>query len=281
MPANLDLAILRTFVLIAQGRTFVEAASIVGRSQSAVSLQIQRLETEVGASLLLRNRQGVALTHAGERFFVHAQRLIEINDEAVRDLPPHTSRALTLGVTPDLVETVVPRILAQFHQEHPMVDVTLRIDNSRRLLEAVRREEVNLAIALTMDDHLNQGFLTETPMVWIAREGYAIHADGRLLLALNESPCPFRESALDALRSDHAFRIAVSSPGLSGIVSSVKSGCYVTVRTKYLLTPGLADIGPQFDLPPLPNVRFSLYARADDKRRAREDLIQICRQYVQ
>lgn len=278
--ANLDLATLRSFVLIAQGRTFAEAADMVGRSQSAVSLQIQRLETDVGSALLLRNRQGVALTHAGERLLVHAQRLIEINDEAVRDLPPHASRTLTWGVIPDLAETVVPKILAQFHQLHPDIDITLRIDTSRRLVDMLRREELDLVVGLAVDDVLNQSTLAETPMVWIAREGFRYRADQRLFLALIEPPCPFRDCALDALHSDCAFRIAVTSPGLSGILSSVKSGCYITARTKYLLTPGLTDIGTQLNLPPLPNVRFSLYARPGEKRRGCDDLMQICRQHM-
>lgn len=280
MPANLNLATLRTFVLIAQGRTFGQASEAVCRSLSAVSLQIQRLETEVGAPLLLRNRQGVSLTLAGERFLLHAQRLVAINDEAISDIAPASSRTINFGVTLDLAETILPRVLAHFSREHPSIDVALRIDRSRRLADAVRREELDLAVALALDDTQNHGTLAETPMSWIAQQDFAMPTDARLPLALFEPPCGFRAAALDALGPDRPFRVAATSPNLGGIVSSVRSGHCVTVRTKYLLSSGLEDVGRKFDLPPLPSVNFSLYARPSDRRSIRDDLVQICRHHL-
>lgn len=279
MPANLDLATLRSFTLIAQGRTFAEAADAVGRSQSAVSLQIQRLEADVGAPLFRRSRQGVELTIAGERFLGFAQRLVQMNDDAVLNMSGQTPCKISFGVTPDFAETVLPDVLERFRQEHPTVELTLRIDGSKALVEAVARREVNLAIALHLDDALNQGVIAEAPMLWIGRPGFERH-DATLPLALFEAPCAFRTAALGALGADVPFRIAATSSSLGGIVAAVRTGLCITVRTQHLLMAGLADLGNGLDLPALPSVTFSHYAYPGEKNIERDTLIEICRRYL-
>lgn len=280
MPANLDLATLRSFTLIAQGRTFAEAADAVGRSQSAISLQIQRLEADVGAPLFRRSRQGVELTIAGERFLGFAQRLVQMNDDAVLKMSGQAPCNLSLGVTPDFAETVLPEVLERFRQEYPTAELTLRIDGSKALVEAVARREVNLAIALHLDDALNQGVVVEAPMLWIGRQGFELREGTALPLALFEAPCAFRTAALGALGADVPFRIAATSPSLGGIIAAVRTGLCITVRTRHLLAPGLADLGESLDLPPLPSVSFSHYAYPGERSVERDTLVEICRRYL-
>ncbi|TWS99827.1 LysR substrate-binding domain-containing protein [Reyranella sp. CPCC 100927] len=280
MAINLDLTILRSFVLIAQGRTFAETAEAVGRSQSAVSLQIQRLEGDVGASVFHRNRQGVELTTAGERLLGYAQRLIQINDEAIFSFNDTAPQAISLGVTPDFAESVLPEVFQRFMQEHPGVEVTLRVDTSKALVEALHREELDVVIALTRDDPLNQGVFTEASMIWIARRGFPGPGDRPLPLALFEAPCTFRSAALDALAAaNRPYRIAAISPSLGGLVAAVRVGFCVTVRTRHMLAPMLADVGEELDLPKLPPVTFCLYTRQRERHPARDDLIELCRQH--
>ncbi|MFT4001404.1 MAG: LysR substrate-binding domain-containing protein [Rhizobium sp.] len=282
MATNLDVATLRSFTLIAEGRTFADAADAVGRSQSAITLQIQRLEQEVGAPLFRRNRQSVELTIAGERLLGFAQRLVQINDEALVTMAPDAARSLGLGVTPDIAETILEQVLECFRQEHPVVDITLRIDGSRKLVEAVGREEIDIAIALNMDDSLNQGPLSEAQMLWIGRPGFTIRENNKPLpLAFFEPPCAFRTAALEALGSDIPYRIAATSPSLGGIIAAVRSGLCMTIRTKHLLGAGLVDVGQSMQLPSLPSVAFSCYTRIGEKRPERDDLIEICRRYLQ
>ena len=280
MPANLDLATLRSFTLIAQGRTFAEAADAVGRSQSAISLQIQRLEADVGAPLFRRSRQGVELTIAGERFLGFAQRLVQMNDDAVLNMSGQTPCKISFGVTPDFAETVLPDVLQRFRQEHPTVELTLRIDGSKGLVEAVARREVNLAVALHLDDALNQGVIAEAPMLWIGRQGFERRDGASLPLALFEAPCAFRTAALGALGADVPFRIAATSSSLGGIVAAVRTGLCLTVRTQHLLMAGLANLGGSLDLPALPNVTFSYYAYPGEKSVERDTLVEICRRYL-
>ncbi|MDE1994965.1 MAG: LysR family transcriptional regulator [Rhizobiaceae bacterium] len=280
MIMNFDIAVLRSFALIAQGRTFAETADLVGRSPSAISLQIQRLESELGAPVFRRNSQGVELTMAGERLLGYANRLIQVNDEASLSVRSSEPQKIGFGVTQDFAEGALPQVLQHFALEHPDVDLTLRIDSSKALVEAVHREEIDVAIALARDDAVNQGVIADAPMIWIGRHGFRHNLDKPLPLALLEPPCSFRTAALDALGAiRRPYRIAASGPSLGGTVAAAKTGLGITVRTKHLLSPLLIDLGDELDLPQLSTMTFCLYSRLNERRPARDDLIALCRRY--
>lgn len=281
MTVNFDLTTLRTFTLIAQGRTFIEAAELIGRSQSAVTLQIQRLEQDLGTILFRRSRHSVELTMAGERFLGFAQRLVQLNDEAALSMITESSRSISLGVTPDLAETSLPRILQQFGREHPGAEVTLRVDSSRMLVDAVDRNEVDIAVALSLDDPLNQGVLATSQMLWIMHSEFSVADDRALPLALFDPPCVFRVAALDALGANSPYRIAATSSSLGGIIAAVRSGLCITARTKHLTGSGLVDARESLRLPSLGDVTFNLYARTGERNSRRDNLIEICRRCLQ
>ena len=281
VPRNLDLAVLRSFVLIAEGRSFAGTADLVGRSSSAVSLQIQRLENDLGVQVLRRNNRGVVLTLAGEKLLGFARRLIRLNDEAAAAFRPGeaVARPLRFGTTQDFAETVLPKILQRLALEHPEAELTLRVDRSSALIDAVHAGAIDVAIAIRRDDPLHQGVLVEVPMIWIGRDGSAVEPERTLPMVLFENPCTFRSAALDALAAaGRSCRIAFTSPSLSGLRSAVEAGLGVTARTRYMLAPGLSDVGSGLSLPALPPVAFSLYARnLEGSWQARDDLIDLCR----
>lgn len=279
MSLNLDIATLRSFTLIAQGRTFAEVADAVSRSQSAISLQIQRLEADVGSALFRRGRHGAELTLAGERFLAFAQRLVQMNDDAIMDMGDRGTRKIAFGVTPDFAETVLPQVLDRFHQEHPGAELTLRIDGSKPLIDAVSREELDLVIAINREDPLNQGIVAEAGMLWIGRLGFECPQGAPLPLALFEPPCVFRAAAIDALGAGIPYRIGATSPSLGGIIAAVRSGLCLTVRTRHLLAPGLVDLGDSLGLPALPTMIFNYYARPNVKHPERDTLIEISKRY--
>lgn len=281
MASNLDLATLRSFTLIAQGRSFAQTAAAIGRSQSAVSLQIQKLEADIGARLFRRSRsEGVDLTVSGERFLTYAKRIVQLNDEAVSSMNIKAARTISFGITPDIAETVLALIIDRFGQEHPSTELMLRIDGSKNLVEAVSQGDLDLAIALNLDNPLNQGLVAEGQMLWIARPDFGLPESKPLPLALFEPPCSFRVAALDALGSAIPYRITASSSSIGGIIAAVRSGLCVTVRTKHLLTAELSDVSEKFNLPTLPRVAFSFYAHIGQKRAQRDDLVEICRQFL-
>lgn len=280
LPPHLDLGVLRSFLLIAEGHSFAEAAEVVGRSPSAVSLQIQRLEDEIGAAVFVRGHRQVSLTPAGERLLGFARSLLRINDEAMLAFRGGgVCRPLRFGATQDFVEALLPEVLRRLSLEHPDVELTLCLDRSNKLVEDVRAGAVDVAVAVRRDDQpLYRGTLLETPMIWIGREGDHDRA-GPVPLVLFDAPCSFREAALQALAAaGREHRLGLTSPSLAGLRSAVDAGLGVTVRTRYFLAPGLVDVAARLGLPPLPSVAFALYARAEDGPwPARDALANLCR----
>lgn len=285
MPArNLDIGVLRSFLLIAEGHSFAETAELVGRSPSAVSLQIQRLEEDLGTQVLRRSNREIALTLAGERLLGFARRLIGANDEAVLAFRSGAGeRTLRVGTTQDFAESALPEALRRFSVEHPGTQLVLRVDRSASLIAAAHASEVDVAIAIRRDDPLERGVLTEVPMIWIGRDGETLDAERPVPLVLFDPPCSFRSAAIDALASaGRTHRIVFTSPSLSGLRSAVVAGLGITVRTRHLVSSGLADVAQGCRLPPLPLVSFSLYARADDGPwPGRDDFVELCRRTFQ
>src|SRR5262249_42036725 len=131
---NLDLDVLRTFVTGLDLGSFAKAAERLGRSQSAISLQLRRLEETTGQTLLRKHGRGLALTHEGEIMLGYARRLLELNDEAVAALKkPSLEGHVRLGLPPDFAETWLPDVLGRFARAHPNVQVEARVDNNKAL----------------------------------------------------------------------------------------------------------------------------------------------------
>jgi len=278
---NIDIGVLRSFLLIAEGRSFAQASALVGRSPSAVTLQIQRLEEDLGTKLFRRSTRDVELTLAGERLLGHARLLVQANDDTILAFRTETaSKPLRFGATQDLADAILPDVLRRFALEHPEVELTLRIDRSSSLVEAVRTGAVDAAIAIRRDDPLNRGVLIETPMIWIGSDGMSLSDDRPVPLALFDAPCSFRSAAIDALAAaGRKARMALTSPSLTGLRSAVALGLGITARTQLMLGPGLADVGERFALPALPPVALALYVHPESGTwPARDDFIALCRQ---
>jgi DNA-binding transcriptional LysR family regulator len=282
---NLDIGVLRSFLLIADGRSFSEAADLVGRSPSAVSLQIQRLEADLGAPVFRRNNREAVLTLTGERLLAFARRILRANDEAVLAFRSGAEARgpLRFGTTQDFAEAVLPDVLARFAQSHPNVELTLQVDRSAKLIDAVADGAIDVAIAIRRDHPLNRGTLTEIPMIWIGRDGLDLAPEDPVPLVMFDPPCSFRSAAIESLAAaGRAHRVSFTSPSLSGLRMAAEAGLGLTVRTRHLLAPRLDDMGARLDLPPLPAVAFALYVgEGSAPWPARDDLVNLCRRAFQ
>jgi DNA-binding transcriptional LysR family regulator len=282
---NLDIGVLRSFLLIADGRSFSEAADLVGRSPSAVSLQIQRLEADLGAPVFRRNNREAVLTLTGERLLAFARRILRANDEAVLAFRSGAEARgpLRFGATQDFAEAVLPDVLARFAQSHPNVELTLQVDRSAKLIDAVADGAIDVAIAIRRDHPLNRGTLTEIPMIWIGRDGLDLAPEDPVPLVMFDPPCSFRSAAIDGLSAaGRAHRVSFTSPSLSGLRMAAEAGLGLTVRTRHLLAPKLDDMGARLGLPPLPGVAFALYVgEGSAPWPARDDLVSLCRRAFQ
>lgn len=250
---------LRTLVLAVDLGGFARAAHRVGRTQSAISLQMRRLEDSAGQRLFARAGRSFALTPAGEQVLGYARRLLALNDEAVAAVRgTRLASPVRLGVLADFAETWLPPVLARFARSHPTARLEVQVDRRTALLDALDRGRLDLALVFDADRPRGVR-LGELPMAWIAPRGSRWPADGVLPLVLFEAPCVFRTAALDALdRAGIRWHVAFTSQSLAGIWAAVGAGLGVTVRTAVGVPRALQVVDPAAGLPALPSTALWL-----------------------
>ena len=262
---NLDMDVLRTFVTGFELGSFAKAADRLGRSQSAVSTQLRKLEEQVGRPLVQKAGRGLALTPAGESLLSYAKRLLELNDEAVANVRgAEVEGWARLGLPQDFAEGWLPPVLARFARAHPRVRVEVQVDRSIPLTEKVLKGELDLALVWGNEvkaPHAER--IAEIPIVWIARPdwpGVPSLGGEPLPLAVFAPPCDFRSNAIEAL--DNAgipWRLAFTTPSLSGLWAAAAGGLGITVRTRVGMPETLVALDPHaVGLPELPAVPLTL-----------------------
>jgi DNA-binding transcriptional LysR family regulator len=252
---SLDLDVLRTLVAAERLGGFARAAELVGRSQSAVSQQMHRIETQLGVSLFCKQGRGLAPTEAGEVLLAYARRLLSLNDETVAAVRGcAVEGAVRFGLPGDLADGWLPQALGRFKRAHPDVRIEVAVDRNGRLLERLDEEAFDLVLALCAENRPDARPLAKLHDTWIgAREGEPAWAEGEPVpLAVLEAPCMFRRSANAALdRVGLPWRVAFTSPSLHGLWAAVEAGLGVTLRTPAGLPPGVRALGPESGLPML------------------------------
>lgn len=232
---NFDLDVLRTFVAGVELGSFARAADRLGRSTSAVSAQLKKLEEQAGTPVLRREGRGMALTESGETLLAYARRLLELNDEAASALRGATLEGrVRLGMQEDFGETLLPSVLGRFSRAHPKVRIEVRTARNQQLLDGMRSGELDLALAWDTGErtpHMQR--VGAVPQCWIGAAGAVPPAIAEPLpLVMLEAPCLLRSAATTALdRAGIAWRVTFTSAGLSGIWAAVAAGLGVGLRT--------------------------------------------------
>jgi len=261
---NLDMDALRSLVAILRLGGLARAADRIGRSPSAVSQQMRKLELQVGQPLFRKQGRRVVLTEAGDRVHAYAQRILELNDEAI-----HAVRGAAIdgvvrfGLPGDFAESWLPASLGQFRKSYPAVQVDVLVEPNRLLLERLDRGELDLVLAMNQGDRADAERLATLPMSWIgpAGTGEVVRPDTPLDLALYRPPCFFRQAGTTALdRAGIAWRPAFVTASLQSLWAGVAAGLGITVRLGANLPPALTRLGERHGLPPLPAVDLCLHA---------------------
>lgn len=248
---NIDL--LRTLAVAAEGETLTDVARRVGRSQSAISLRLKKLEDELGVQLVRRTGRGSELTDAGQLAQSYARRILALNDDLVAAMAGlEIEGSLRLGLPADLAEHWLATALAAFTQAHPRVHVEVTVERNQLLIEKVRRAELDVAIAITSDPPVDAIPLAELAVQWIGRVNQSVDASADLPLVLFTSPCLFRQTAIEVLeREEVRWRLAMTSPSLAGLWAAIEAGLGIGIRTPLGLPDTLAPIRssrlPQID----------------------------------
>ena len=274
----IDPDLLRTFVAFVDAGSLARAASVVGRSASAVTAQMQRLEEIVGEPLLVASGRGRALTPAGQEFVAHARRILEANREAWLSLKgARADGRVVLGATQDFSDSALPGVLRTFARTHPRVRLELRVGRSWELVKALEEGVADVVIAMRSGSQSNEIGILNEPMLWLgAANGLAV-ASSELPLAVLDPPCGFRTAALSALdAAARPYRIAATSASLSGLRAAVSAGIAVTLRTARWIEPGIVDVSSQMALPPAQDAHFSIRLRREAGVVARDLAELIC-----
>ena len=265
-----DLDVLRTFTTGVDLGSFAKAADRLGRSTSAVSAQLKKLEQQAGTPIFQKSGRGLALTDAGETMLAYARRLLDLNDEAASAIHGIELEGwVRLGLQEDFGETLLPNILGQFARAHPKVRIEARVARNADLLERVASGRLDLALAWNNSAPLsNSERVMEVPMRWVGSINpdmvWQKSGNEPLPLAALEAPCLLRTAAINALdRAGIAWRLAFISPSLGGLWAATAAGLGLTIRTPIGLPGTVQAIPPGANgLPLLPNLGLDLY-RAD------------------
>ncbi|OYW60740.1 MAG: LysR family transcriptional regulator [Rhizobiales bacterium 17-65-6] len=255
MTMLLDGDQLRTFVAIAETGSFTRAAEVVHKTQSAVSMQMKRLEERVGRPIFARDGRSSRLTEDGERLLDYARRIVKLNLEA---MAVFTDEALTghvcFGVPDDYADRYLPEIMARFSRTHPSVELTVICEPSIDLTERIRTGTLDLAIITYTENAAREAqVIRRERLLWVGSARHSAHLETPVPLALGRSTCLWRHAAMSRLSNvGRPHRVLYTSPNAGAVSAAVLAGLAVSVFPESGLRPGMRVLGPADGFPPLP-----------------------------
>ncbi|MET3648921.1 LysR family transcriptional regulator [Phyllobacterium ifriqiyense] len=257
MRPQLDLRLLLTFVHAAHSGSLSATAAQVGRTQSAVTMQMQRLEDVLGQSLLHRSGSGVRLTGSGERFLAFAERILQVHDEAVSafsDKGLHGS--IIFGCPEDYLIAFFSTLLKSFGTLYPAVEIKVVSAPTVELQTLLHAHKVDLALVSTPDLSATKEIVRTEPLVWVgSKPTLELHEFGDTVpLALPASNAMDHRAACTAMANAKLrYKISYASNSLAGLIAVARSGLAISVMTQeavpndlYILDtplPGLPRLG--------------------------------------
>lgn len=261
MNEPFDLVLLRSFVAVVDCGSIQLAAARVGRSQSAVSMQIKRLEDHVCRPLFQREGRSLRVNSAGEELLIHARRLLRLSDEALATLrQPEAGGVVRLGLPEDYAARLMVPAIERFMQEHPLAKVELTFETSPALLRLLEVDQLDLAL-VTREPRQAFAVLRRERFVWAAAPQHGAWLRDPLPVALFASGDIARRMAMEALQAiERPYRVVSSTHSLLGLIAVAQAGLAVVGLVETCLPPGLVRLSEADGLPALPELELSLVA---------------------
>jgi DNA-binding transcriptional LysR family regulator len=257
---NLDLDLIRTFAAIAQLRNFTRAAAQLGRQQSTITLQMQRLENMLGVKLLERTPRTVLLTAAGEEFLPSARRILDLNDEIVAQAQEPDMRGIVrLGTPEDFATSHLPEVLSRFAHAYPAVSLEVTCDLTLNLLDQFKAGAFDLTLVKRERAAEKSGVsVWREPLVWVGDGHEDFARDAVVPLVVSPAPCVYRQRAINALnQAGMKWRIAYTCSSLAGSLAAVKAGLGIAVLPKGMLSQDVRALQGK-NLPHLKDTEIAL-----------------------
>lgn len=262
MDFKYDSTVIKSFLAIAESGSFSKAAGLVGRSQSAISLQIKRLEENLGCLLFRRGKSKVTLTEQGDIFLDYARQSVELQWDVLRRLNESAVHGdINLGTPEDFATHYLSEILAVFAREHPHIQLHVSCDLTLNLLNDFKDGKLDIALIKRDPDIVEVGSkVWEEPLVWAAADDYKIKSTIPLVIA--PKPCIYRSRAITALdRVRRPWVVAYTSPSLAGSIAAVRAGLGVAVLPANMLPKGISQIQGDGRLPSIAASEIALLSK--------------------
>ncbi len=253
MISNLDVDQLKTFLAIADTGNFTRAAEEVNKTQSAVSMQMKRLEETLGRPIFARDGRGSRITSDGERLVDYARKLVALNDEAVAAFTkPNLTGTVRFGTPDDYADLFLPEILARFGRSHPVVNVDVECHQSHALATRIRGSELDLAVVTFNGGDINGEPLLSADLVWVTSARHQTHTLETLPFAAAGMSCGWNKLAVKRLEEHkRSYRMAYLSPNFSTICAVVNQGLAVATMPSICVKPGMRILTEADGFPPL------------------------------
>jgi len=268
-----DPSLLQTFVIIVDTGSFTAAAKRIHRTQSAVSMQIKRLESALGHPLFERNSRDLRLSGMGEVFYDYARRILDEYKLAMEAVGHGFIEGdLTVGAPDDFATTFLPKVLAGFRKLYPRVRIHIVSEPSRQLINSLSVGSVDIALLTEGEGSTSPTVVHREPLVWVSSEHHQVHTQDPIPLAVFHSGDVFRRSAVGELRGrGRDVSVVVTSSGFAGLDSAVQAGIAVAVIFEGSVRPGMRILTPQEGFPTLPSIGV-VVQRSDKQRHELADL---------
>lgn len=258
---NVSLDSLRTLVATQDAGGFGRASDRLGRTPSAISLQMKRLQDEIGVPLFLRKGRKMLLTEHGEIALRYARRVLELNDEMIDVLRGSSlSGVVRVGFAQDFTANVLPLVIERFGGLYPLVKLEITVDRGQAILDSLIAGDLDLALSLGGSESKTAQVFGAMPLHWLASAKFNERENQPLPLALFNPPCGCQTRGLEALGdAGRSWRAAMTSPSLPGLWAAVSAGLGLTPRTIIGMPADVQTI--DLGLPPLGDMPVVLHRR--------------------
>jgi DNA-binding transcriptional LysR family regulator len=266
MLALLDVDQLRTFIAIAETGSFTKAAEVVNKTQSAVSMQMKRLEERLTRPIFARDGRASKLTEDGQRLLDYARRIVKLNVETIAAFSDtELTGRVRLGVPDDYADRYLPEIMARFSRAYPSVELTVICEPSVDLLERIDANEIDLAIITNCENKHTTEIFRRERLLWVSSSRHSTHGENPLPLALGRPTCTWRRTAMERLEeTGRPHRLLYSSSNAGAVAAAVLAGLAVSVLPESGLRPGMRVLTAADGFAELPSCSIGLVRNSHD-----------------
>ncbi|MFZ0845022.1 MAG: LysR substrate-binding domain-containing protein [Pseudolabrys sp.] len=266
MTVLLDVDQLRAFIAIAETGSFTRAAEVVNKTQSAVSMQMKRLEERLDRPIFWRDGRASKLTEDGQRLLDYARRIVKLNIETIAAFSDaELSGRVRLGVPDDYADRYLPEIMARFSRAYPGVELSVICEPSVDLLERIDASEIDLAIVTNCETKRAAETFRRERLLWVTSNRHSTHSEQPLPLALGRPSCSWRRVAVERMETTgRPYRVIYSSSSAGAVAAAVLAGLAISVLPESGLRPGMRVLTAAEGFPELPSCRIGLVRNAHE-----------------